>query len=108
MNTFEWAVFDARALGQLVRLLLRHIVTSDLALVARIAKVCVAPAEPRRDVAAKLALPLHELVVINQKQKQKTKANKMSQQNRGTTSSAICKKNPNVCMIKTHTVYRLN
>jgi len=61
---FEWARRRPSTLGQLAFGLPRHVVPFDLALVAGLTEVGVAPAEPLGDGAAELALELDEVGAV--------------------------------------------
>ena len=64
MFDFEGARRRPATLGQLAFRLPRHVVTVDLALVAGLAEVGVAPAEPLGEGAAELALELDEVGAV--------------------------------------------
>lgn len=65
MLHFEWTHFCAATLRQLRDLLPRDVVARALPLVTLLAKVRVAPAEPLRDRAAKLALELDKVYAVS-------------------------------------------
>ena len=62
---FERAFFWTWALRQFARLLPRDVIACALPLVAWLAKVRIAPAEPLRYIATELALELNEVCSVN-------------------------------------------
>ena len=64
MFYFKRTFWYAWALWQLAWLLSWHIITGALSLVAWLAKVCISPTEPLRDVAAELTLELDEVCSV--------------------------------------------
>ena len=65
MLDFERAFLWAGALRQFAWLLPRDVIARTLPLVARLAKVRIAPAEPLRYIATELALELNEVCPVN-------------------------------------------
>lgn len=67
----RWVIYFERtsllswALWQFTCLFARNVVATALAFVAWFAEVCVTPAEPLRDRAAKLALELDKICAMN-------------------------------------------
>jgi len=57
----NWALFWTRALREVLSFLPGHVVATALLLVAGLAEMCVTPAEPLRNIAAKLAFEFNEL-----------------------------------------------